>query len=125
MKDLEKTKRVLLGLSKHSAFDCKGCPYAGFNECSTILVEDAIDVIVAQKELLNRKPKAPCDYIVLHPDDGGRALLVRKDKIIYAYDGKSGDATNIRLSGDGGFDCLLLVKETANDILKLLEGEEE
>ena len=87
-------------------------------------MKDAIDVIAAQKELLNRKPKMSCDYIVLHPADGGHTLLVRRDKIIYAYDGKSGDATNIRLSGEGGFDCLLLVKETADDILNLLKGEE-
>ena len=125
MKDLEKTKKVLLGLNKHGGHTCRSCPYDDEEDCSGILMKDAIDVITAQKELLNRKPKVPCDYIVLHSSDGGRDLLVRKDKIIYAYDGKDGDATNIRLSGEGGFDCLLLVKETANDILKLMEGEEE
>lgn len=124
---------------------CNGCPYmiggcrgqlhreaievidalkAELDKCIDTMVKDSIDVIAAQKELLNRKPKVPCDYIVLHSADGGHAILVRKDKIIYAYDGKSGDATNIRLSGEGGFDCLLLVKETEDDILNLLKGEE-
>ena len=95
MNDLYKTKKVLLGLKKHPSSSCASCPYDDIEDCSDHLMEDAWNVIVAQKEMMNRKEmtkaKAKPGFItltagVLYSSDGRPAMMEDKGRVAIRVD---------------------------------------
>ena len=88
MNDLYKTKKVLLGLKKCQSNSCKGCPYDDIEDCTSHLMEDAFDVIAAQKEMMNRKEmaKAKPGFITLtagtvYSSDGIAVVMTENGRV--------------------------------------------
>lgn len=105
MNDLYKTKKVLLGLNKHPSYSCKSCPYNDVEDCTSHLMEDAFDVIAAQKEMLNRKEMAKdkLGFItltngILYSSDGQSIIMTDNGKIAVRID----DILSVRDLGEAG-----------------------
>ena len=140
MNALDKTKKVLLGLKKHTIVSCKGCPYDGVEDCVYHLMEEAGNVIAAQKEMMNRKEmtKAKPGFIILTTgivkESGGvpvwyntAPIAIRVDDVLMVSDYKSCDfscGSEVRFKTNP--QTVIFVQETLEEILnKILKGEEE
>lgn len=132
MNDLYKTKKVLLGLKKHPSYSCKSCPYNDVEDCTSHLMEDAFDVIVAQKEMMNRKEMAKdkSGFIMLTQWNSTKALqkrvAIKIDDILYVSDLSNGEhcGSNIKLKSEDGF--TIVVAESIEEILsKISESKGE
>lgn len=138
MNDLYKTKKVLLGLKKHPSYSCKSCPYNDVEDCTSHLMEDACDVIAAQKEIMNRKEMAKDKFGfitltngILYSSEGQSVIMtdngkiaVRVDDILSVKDLGEVGGSEVRLKDK--WQTTIYVFETLEEILgKIAKGEEE
>lgn len=125
MNNLYKTKKVLLGLNKHPSYSCKTCPYNDVEDCTSHLMEDASDVIAAQKEMMNRKEMAKDKpgFITL-TSMADYPLAIRVSDISVILDSDHGSSIAIK---DNNI-VSVSVKEKIEEILAKIadmKGEEE
>lgn len=136
MNDLYKTKKVLLGLKEHPSYSCKSCPYNDVEDCTSHLMEDAFNVIAAQKEMMNRKEMAKdkfgfitltagtiysSDGEVIVMDKTGK-VAVRADDIVSVSDLVHVKGSEVRLNDNR--QTTFYVCETLEEILsKITKGE--